>query len=329
MSKVGIVFSVLIAITIALLQQSVMASPMDDAYWAGVNIGKASAGNITELMRNVEPAQILPNDGPNIEASDFDLEDPEVLTSLTADAQRLSRKDPQLALLLNSTNGSREVIDPSDPLFASSLSIEAQAQTLIPSSGYCLNGDCVDPTYPANDEFDQVATALSAVGEGVDDFGMLSQIFQGQAMSCNKSILDFKDCCVEKGWGLDINLASCNKEEQQLGLAREQQRAIDVGRYCAESLLGVCYRTKRVFCVFKSKMAKIVQEQGRAQQLGINFSSAHNPECGGLTPGQLQQLDFEYIDLSMLYADVESQVQLPNQGGLQRQAIQDVNHAIQ
>ena len=119
-----------------------------------------------------------------------------------------------------------------------------------------------------------------------------------------------------------------NQEEKQLGLARGQQRAIDIGRYCAESLLGVCYRTKRVFCVFKSKMAKIVQEQGRAQQLGINFGSAHNPECGGLRPGQLQQLDFEYIDLSMLYADVESQVQLPNQGELQRQAIQDVNYAM-
>ncbi|XJF46948.1 conjugal transfer protein TraN (plasmid) [Escherichia coli] len=39
-------------------------------------------------------------------------------------------------------------------------------------------------------------------------------------------------------------------------------------------MLGVCLQKKRSYCQFDSKLAQIVQQQGRNGQLRISFGSA-------------------------------------------------------
>ena len=50
-------------------------------------------------------------------------------------------------------------------------------------------------------------------------------------------------------------------------------------------------------CNFNSKLARIINEQGRPQ-LNKGWGSASNPECKGFTPEEFQKLDFSKIDFA-------------------------------
>jgi conjugal transfer mating pair stabilization protein TraN len=71
-----------------------------------------------------------------------------------------------------------------------------------------------------------------------------------------------------------------------------------VGKYCAKKWpIKGCKTWKNTYCVFDSKMARIIQEEGVLKQLNPNaFGTAKNPTCAGITVGQLQQLDLERVD---------------------------------
>ena len=303
---------------------------MDNAYQAGETLGQNTIGDLNNLMQNYDPNLSTPNNYPNQDPSHYDQQNPGVMDLLIEDAQQLSSEDPLLADILSSTDTSQTItLDPNDPLFNELFFQQSQlGHYLSDKNSFCLTGECVDASYSPNDEFEAVGAALAVIGEGVSDFGLFNQIFPGQAMGCSRNILDFKDCCVESGWGLNLYLASCNHEENQLGLAREQNRTIKVGDYCAESLLGVCYRTKQVYCVFKSKMARIVQQQGHYQQLRLGFGQAEEANCSGLSLQQFEQINFEQVELSEIYPDLKSQIELPSQTTLSTTVISEVRDAV-
>lgn len=76
-----------------------------------------------------------------------------------------------------------------------------------------------------------------------------------------------------------------------------------VGSYCSAQALGGCVTTRQQYCCFNSKLAKIIQEQGRPQ-LGRGWGTAQTPDCSGITVAELGQLDFSKMDLSEFMADV-------------------------
>ena len=66
-----------------------------------------------------------------------------------------------------------------------------------------------------------------------------------------------------------------------------------LGRYCSKkTLFGICIRHSRAWCVFGSKLGRILQQQGR-RQLGIGWSS-----CRGFTVAEIEGIDFASLDLS-------------------------------
>ena len=73
-----------------------------------------------------------------------------------------------------------------------------------------------------------------------------------------------------------------------------------------------CTRKKRSYCVYDNKLAKIIQEQGSIQQLGKRLGSAKNPNCAAITPEELGQINFEYIDFKEFYPDMRANTNLPN-----------------
>src|SRR5207247_3286548 len=85
---------------------------------------------------------------------------------------------------------------------------------------------------------------------------------------------------------------------------------VEFGDYCSRciSVFGKCVtcleRTKS-YCCFNSHLARIINEQGRAQ-VGKTWGSdtARNPDCSGFSVAQLQSLDFSRMDLSELYAEI-------------------------
>jgi conjugal transfer mating pair stabilization protein TraN len=154
----------------------------------------------------------------------------------------------------------------------------------------------------AND-FAKVAAGFAGVTEAGNDLKKNQdqlQIFKGRSHDCGEAGMGLYDCC-DGGGNI---LHHCSESEKALKEARDKSLATYVGRYCARKVLGVCLVHRQTWCVFESKLMRIIQEQGRANQLHISFGSGENPNCTGLTPEQLQQINFDQIDFSEIYADL-------------------------
>ncbi len=172
---------------------------------------------------------------------------------------------------------------------------------------YCLDGSCVDHSYKPSQDFAKGISALSAVSDASKHLDPSSlTIFAGHSSECSEIPMGFSNCCTEKGWGQDAGLANCSQEAKKLHEAREQGVVVKVGRYCSGSDPLPCLEHSQVFCVFNSKLARIIQEQGRSGQLGINFGSGKSPNCLGITPDQLKSIDLSKIDFQDFYADINA-----------------------
>jgi hypothetical protein len=58
-----------------------------------------------------------------------------------------------------------------------------------------------------------------------------------------------------------------------IGKAKAKKITVSVGDRCDRQVAGVCLQTSHVYCVFDGKLARIIQEQGRRDQLGVKFGS--------------------------------------------------------
>ncbi|CDS97450.1 type-F conjugative transfer system mating-pair stabilization protein TraN [Vibrio crassostreae] len=176
---------------------------------------------------------------------------------------------------------------------------------------FCLDGECYEGAPKLNSNFDKSVAALAGLAEAVKDIGDPPKIFTGKPMKCSKKLAGFNDCCKDSGWGQGLG-AKCSEAEEALGKAKEKGLTLYVGQYCAKKVLGVCTRKKRSYCVYDNKLAKIIQEQGSLQQLGKRLGSAKNPTCAAITPEELGQINFEYIDFKEFYPDMRANTNLPN-----------------
>lgn len=194
---------------------------------------------------------------------------------------------------------------------------------------YCDDGSCVDVIGSENNDFGAVVSQLASLGQagkdvmGLDEENM--RAFSGKAMQCRKATAGFSNCCKSSGWGNDIGLASCNSEEKAIGEAKEKNIVISIGTYCSKKVLGVCLQKKSSYCVFDNMLARIVQAQGRAGQLGVGFGSAKSPDCRGITINELQKIRFDHIDFSDFFDELNNNISIPDQDKL----LNEVNRRMQ
>jgi len=180
---------------------------------------------------------------------------------------------------------------------------------------FCQSGDCQDTTGNGDSGFAQSVSELAALASAADDVkgdSMTVHAFTGDPVSCRKAMAGFSDCCKSSGWGQSVALAHCNSEEKAIGKAKAKKIVVKIGTTCAKKVLGGCIQKKEVYCQFQGKLARIIQEQGRRDQLGISFGSAKNPDCRGVTVDELQRINFDKIDYSDFYSELESKENLPN-----------------
>lgn len=119
-------------------------------------------------------------------------------------------------------------------------------------------------------------------------------------------------------------LLSCEQAEQILTMKRDNRLCHSVGSYCSIKIpiLGTCLQTTQTYCCFNSRLARILNEQGRGQ-LARSWGGAKSPDCSGFTVEQLQSLDFSRMDLTEFYAEIAPK--LPDVGALPQQARQRVD----
>jgi len=101
---------------------------------------------------------------------------------------------------------------------------------------------------------------------------------------------------------------TCDEEEAKLAMKRGAGLCSDkIGDWCTKKVLGVCITRKRSYCCYNSKLAKIINVQGRAQ-LGIGWGDEESPSCSGFDIAQLKAIDFSKIDFSEFVGDVMAAV---------------------
>jgi len=182
----------------------------------------------------------------------------------------------------------------------------------------CSPYPCVDQTNPTITDTAQ-STLASPQNDGtVDNNGKCSgqfYILSGTAGECRTSGTQtlFKNCCNTAN---AMNPMFCDvSNEGAVAQKAAQGMCHYVGTYCTEkwALIG-CVQSKKVYCCFNSKLARIINEQGRNQLQSFQpdmWGVPENPVCRGFTPEEFQMLDFSKIDLTEFFNDIKSNLPLP------------------
>ncbi|ENM0556561.1 type-F conjugative transfer system mating-pair stabilization protein TraN [Salmonella enterica] len=185
---------------------------------------------------------------------------------------------------------------------------------------FCLDGECDKAQSGKSNDFGEAVSQLAALAAAGKDVAALNGVdvraFTGEAKFCRKAAAGFSNCCKAGGWGQDVGLAKCNSEEKALAKAKKNRLTVSVGEFCAKKALGVCLEKKRSYCQFDSKLAQIVQQQGRNGQLHISFGSSKHPDCRGITVDELQRIKFDQLDFTSFYDDLMNNQKIPDSGVL-------------
>ncbi|RIY34206.1 hypothetical protein CJP74_00005 [Psittacicella melopsittaci] len=89
---------------------------------------------------------------------------------------------------------------------------------------------------------------------------------------------------------------ACEEREVELANKRKLRSCTTVGTYCSQRIMGSCIQTTTTSCCYSSPLARILQEQIRAQ-LNLGFGSAQVPNCAPLTDAELEKVDWDKINL--------------------------------
>ncbi|WP_376782080.1 MULTISPECIES: type-F conjugative transfer system mating-pair stabilization protein TraN [Pseudescherichia] len=209
--------------------------------------------------------------------------------------------------------------------------VSYECQTVYSSTGlvcggqyFCQNGDCSDTEGAGDSGFDTAVAKLAGLASAGEDVANLQdsinvKAFSGQTMSCRKAVAGFSNCCKDSGWGQDAGLSACNDDELALGKAKAKKITVSLGERCDHSVLGVCVQKSQVYCVFGGKLARIIQEQGRRDQLHVSFGSGSSPDCRGITVPELQSIDFDKINFADFYEDLLNNQRIPDTGSMVQQ----------
>jgi conjugal transfer mating pair stabilization protein TraN len=149
-------------------------------------------------------------------------------------------------------------------------------------------------------------------------------------MAGDLSVGSFVETLIPGPWSIAMlaiqlsGLLSCDQAEQILAMKKDNRLCHTVGSYCSVKIpiIGTCVQTTQTYCCFNSRLARILNEQGRAQ-IARSWGSPKSPDCSGFTIAQLQSLDFSRMDLTEFYAEIAPK--MPDVGALREKAQQRVD----
>lgn len=174
---------------------------------------------------------------------------------------------------------------------------------------YCIGGECETVERTPNAEFGEAVMALNGIADAAAQFDPNAlTIFKGTRNTCTKTIFGIANCCAPRGFPI---IASCDKEDKLLKKRRDEGVCHYVGSYCSKEVLGICLQKKEAHCCYGSKLARIIQEQGRPQ-LGLNWGKPKTAKCEGFTVDQFSKLDLSKIDFSEVLAEFVEAAKLPS-----------------
>lgn len=174
----------------------------------------------------------------------------------------------------------------------------------------CADGSCDQTKSEESDDIQEGVSRLGAVAGSAEEashqknLSSSVEIFKGERQACSSLPLGARDCC--EGEGFLEGVFHCPANLKELQRAKLENRAVLVGTYKEDLNLKTIF----VYCVFPTKLAGILQIQGRLGQLGIGFGEPKNPLCAsGFKASLLERIDFKRLDLSAMVNDFKAKAQ--------------------
>ena len=280
----------LLSVFLIVVSGSVVANDYKDAK----DFAQISKNNLEKMIKTLNPNDLVSGFNPNPKESQLN---PDMLKEL---AQKEASKSDIAKDAINRAKN-RQEIDLEQEGEATDKGIDlGQSQHIngIP----CNDGKCMPTQDEQSTDFAEGATELGALGGVADDVRKnqvrngIPAIFSGSNNLCRVAAAHVGNCC-----GGNAHLLNCREEEKSLSRARQDNRAVYVGTFCAHRKLKVCIEHKQSWCVFPSKLSSIIQIQGRLGQLGIGFgqttSKRNYANCRGITPEEISRIDFSRLDM--------------------------------
>lgn len=291
-------------------------------------------------------------DNPDLSGSDTGAGDPDTTAPSFVDCNDYGSLTVCPLNREECTAQSYSVFDPSTGTNTSTSSYQCPSGpehtcALDPSDGkrYCSRNQCVSKTSTPTDTTDTGGSIPSNDGP-VDASGNCLgtiRVFGGAAKRCRRAgtQTNYQNCCdndkppLEDTMGaegepdqisyrkehstFEIFSNQCDQQDQETALLADSDYCVYLGTYCAEKWAVVgCVQRNRSYCCFNSKLAAIIQRQGRAQIPSMGgFGTAKRPDCRGFSMEEFQALDFSKIDLSGYYSDIRTKGQATIQGEAQ------------
>jgi len=211
-----------------------------------------------------------------------------------------------------------------------------------PRNVSCIGDSCFNTTRTPDPNFAQAISMLEAArqaGSHMDPYTMT--VFNGEPNTCRDRAL--VNCCNSDPRGGTIidsqyiegsayvytlltadglgaftafglttllldRIAGCSDDETRLALKEGARLCHHVGEWCSSCVRVFgrcvsCITHTHMKCCFNSILARVINQQGRAQ-IGKGWGSPESPDCSGFTVAQLQTLNFATMDLSEFYASI-------------------------
>lgn len=301
--KTGLLVGLLISSTV-----------MADDYSEGRDFALQSQSGVIAGMKEINPHELLNEFNEHPAESRIDP------MHLREEAKKKASTDETAQHIITSQK-TREKVDidlNSEELRQAGTSIETAEDKVKEHQVPCSNGSCLPTPDVMGDDFADGITQLGALSNTADEVSAKQirsgnpSIFTGTNSLCRIAVAGVGNCC-----GGHARLLNCRDDEKNLAEAILAGRAQYVGTYCAhhKKIIG-CIEYKQSWCTFASKLASIIQIQGRGAQLGITFGWASHrtnaANCRGISPEELERINFQALPLGELTESYQTRATLKN-----------------
>lgn len=173
--------------------------------------------------------------------------------------------------------------------------------------------------------------AASAAGGAVEDdaANVISDSILEQGMSVLSTINTIYTAYTMAKLAASL-IWKCTDKEMEMNAQRAMEQCTYVGSYCkkrTDSITKTCIERREAYCCYNSPLSRIMQEQIKKAK-GEGFGSAKNPSCGGIWLDELDDVDWDKVDLSEWLAILQKNGQFPDPSNITMDGLTGKDHAF-